>query len=218
MTKGHPALNATGLGRTVDGRALWSDLSIQLRPGDRIALRGPSGSGKTLLMRTLVGLEPLEQGDIQAFGRSLAEWRKPDLRARVMYLPQRIVLPPGTVAQAIERPFGFAIHSDRTYRRGEVVEMLRAFGREERFLHLRTEDLSGGEEQIVSFTRAILLRPDVLLLDEPSASLDPEATGALEDRLMNWHAEAGRAFMITSHDPDQLDRLTDTTLDVGDAP
>jgi putative ABC transport system ATP-binding protein len=162
-----------------------------------------------------VGLEPLEQGDIQAFGRNLAEWRMPDLRARVMYLPQRIGLPPGTVEEAVERPFGYAIHGDRSYRRSDVLDILRAFGREERFLAQRTEDLSGGEEQIVSFTRAILLQPDILLLDEPSASLDPDATQALKERLMQWHHEADRAFVITSHDPDQLDRLTESTVDLG---
>lgn len=207
-------VQAEDLHRSFDGTAVWDRLSLTLRAGERLALRGASGSGKTLLMRTLVGLEPVQRGEVRAFGTRLSEWSRPELRARVMYVPQRTQLPSGTVEAAIRRPFSYSVHSDRSFPREEALEMLESFGRGESFLRQRTEDLSGGEEQIASFVRAVLLLPDVLLLDEPSASLDPTATNALEDALLQWHETTGRAFMVTSHDPAQLDRIADTSLEL----
>lgn len=203
-------LSAQRLGREVAGHWLWRDLSFILRAGERVAVVGPSGSGKTLLLRTLAGLDPLPEGEICFEGKPLRHWSLPSYRARVLYLSQRPTLPPGTVEASLQEPFTLRVHRDKHYDHERVVHDLEAVGRSELFLGQRTEHLSGGEAQLVAFLRAVQLDPSVLLLDEPTASLDEATARQLEALVTTYMADApGRAYLWTSHDPSQLERVTD---------
>ncbi len=209
-------LQARHLGFVIDGRTLWQDLDISLRPGERLAVAGASGSGKTLLLRTLAGLEPVQTGELTFHDHPLSDWPMPAYRARVVYVSQRPALPEGRVEAALRVPFQFHIHQHRAFPSGRVRELLAMLGRDEKFLQLRTERLSGGEAQIVTMLRALLIGPDVLLLDEPTASLDDRAVGAIEALVANWLQEQPqRACVWTSHDHQQLQRVSDRVLSLG---
>lgn len=201
------------------GRTLWRDLALTLHAGERVALAGASGSGKTLLLRTLAGLEPLQQGELIFQGRRLPEWSMPAYRARVAYLPQRPALPEGSVEDALRAPFRFHVHRHREFRAGRARKLLARLGRGERFLQQRTEQLSGGELQIVTLLRALLIGPDVLLLDEPTASLDADAVAAVEALVIAWlHEDPQRASLWASHDRQQLQRVGDRVLTLDTMP
>lgn len=222
---GHPLaadetlLEAHHLAFHIEGRTLWQDFDLVLRAGERLGITGPSGSGKTLLLRTLAGLEPLQGGELMFCGRALAAWSMPAYRARVVYVPQRPTLREGTVQAALRAPFEFRLRRGHAFPDEQAHTLLQALGRDDGFLHQRAERLSGGETQIVAMLRALLIAPDVLLLDEPTASLDATTVAAIEQLITHWiTAQPGRACVWTSHDRTQLERVTDRLLTLKPAP
>ena len=209
-------IEAEGLAKRVDDRWLWRELDIALAPGERLAVRGPSGSGKTLLLRALAGLEPVEEGVIRYRDRELVGAAMPSYRAQVVYLAQRPAAVAGTVEDALRLPFRFRVHRDRRFPRDEILADLATLGRDETFLHRPAERLSGGEAQLVALLRAFAIAPQVLLLDEPAASLDEEAADALEALVGEWlQADRSRAVVWTSHHAAQLERVTDRSVRIG---
>ncbi|MDZ7801815.1 MAG: ATP-binding cassette domain-containing protein [Trueperaceae bacterium] len=211
-------IEAEGLAKRVEERWLWRGLDIALAPGERLAVRGPSGAGKTLLLRALAGLEPLEEGVIRYRDRELVGTTMPSYRAQVVYLAQRPAAVAGTVEDALRLPFRFRVHHGRPFPRDAILADLAALGRDETFLRRPAERLSGGEAQLVALLRAFAIAPQVLLLDEPAASLDEEASDALEALVGAWlHADRSRAVMWTSHHAAQLARVTDRSVWIGAA-
>lgn len=214
-----PLLSATGLGRHVAGRWLWRDLELTLAPGEALAITGTSGSGKTLLLRALAGLDPLDEGEIAFDGRTLDGWSMPAYRARVRYVPQRPATVEGSVEDGLRFAFGLRVHRGRAYARRDALELLARVGRDERFLDTRSASLSGGEAQLVALVRALLVPPRVLLLDEPTASLDDATARAVESLVADWLAGADdRAVVWTSHRDEQLARVSRRRLELGGSP
>lgn len=208
-----PILVADGLGRRVGDRWLWQDLSFELRPGETLAVSGPSGSGKTLLLRVLALLDHLDAGSVALRGRATADWSVPVYRARVLYLHQRPALWDGTVEENFARPFHFRSRHDRAYDRDRAARLLASVGRPAAMLDQPVDRLSGGESQIVALVRALLVEPSVLLLDEPTASLDDEAALRVETLLAGWKTGGPeRAIVWVSHSPTQRDRVADRRL------
>ncbi|MEO6926801.1 MAG: ATP-binding cassette domain-containing protein, partial [Rhodanobacter sp.] len=157
--------------------------------------------------------EPVQNGELIFQGRLLSEWSMPAYRARVVYLPQRPALPEGQVEAALRVPFQFRVHRNSPFPLDRARELLSMLGRDETFLQQRTERLSGGEGQIVAMLRALLIGPDVLLLDEPTASLDAHAVAAIETLVTSWlQQQPQRACVWTSHDRDQLQRVSDRVV------
>lgn len=208
-----PLLQARRLGFAIDGRTLWRDLDLTLAAGECLAVVGASGSGKTLLLRTLAGLEPLQSGELMFRDRRLSDWSMPAYRARVVYVPQRPALPAGVVEAALRVPFQFGVHRHQHFPLDRARELLASLGRDESFLQQRTERLSGGEAQLVALLRALLIGPDVLLLDEPTASLDAQAVSTVERLVDDWlRSQPQRACVWTSHDRQQIERISDRVL------
>lgn len=209
-------IRVSGAGRRIDGGWIWRGVSFGLRSGDRVALVGPSGSGKTLLLRSVAGLDPLDEGRVELDGRAQEEWEPPRYRARVLYLPQDAELDEGTVEESVRLPFGFRAHRGRRYDRDRALRLLDVLGRGRGFLSKEAGDLSGGERQAAALLRALLLDPDVLLLDEPAASMDEGLARGAEALVEAWMEEDPdrRAFLWTSHQAQRLDRVTDRRLEL----
>ncbi len=212
-----PRLRVEGISRKVDDRTLWSDLSFKLEPEQCVVLKGPSGSGKTLLLRTLVGLERLESGRIECFGEDLGSADIPRLRARMMLVPQSHHLAGRTIEDVLRAPFDLEIHTSRSYEPSEAERLVSGFGRDRNFLSAEVDDLSGGERQIAALVRALLLKPDILLLDEPTAHLDSTTRDAVETTIGDW-VDAGGSAIWTTHSADQAERVRrGGSIDLSDA-
>jgi putative ABC transport system ATP-binding protein len=212
-------LTATNVGRSIDDRWLWRDVSFELRPGETLAVTGPSGSGKTLLLRALAGLDSVIEGEIAFEGRPQRSWRMPAYRAQVLYLAQRPTMLAANVESDLRLPFSLRLHRATPFPRERALGMLAAVGRDEAFLTQPSDTLSGGEGQIVALLRALLLEPRVLLLDEPTASLDDATARAFEGLVADWlGAGEGRGVVWTSHHDDQLDRIGGRRLRLESAP
>jgi putative ABC transport system ATP-binding protein len=191
-----------------------SGICFELHAGDRLAIIGPSGAGKTVLLRALAMLDPVEEGTIRLRGRAIAHEAIPTYRSEVAYLHQRPALLDGSVATNLEHPYSLEVHRTKRFDRDRIVDLLGELRRDEAFLDRSSRDLSGGEAQIVALLRAIQLDPAVLLLDEPTASLDPGAARAIEGLIGRWLEEdsGGRAVVWVSHDMEQARRVSTRSL------
>jgi putative ABC transport system ATP-binding protein len=206
------AIEAAGIGRRdrKSGGWLIRGVSVSVDFGDRLGVLGPSGAGKTVLLRAMALLDPLDEGSIRWQGSAVRGEAVPGYRKQVIYLHQRPALLDGTVEDNLRHPFTLATHRDRSFDASRAEDLLARLGRERGFLAKNSRDLSGGEAQLVGLVRALQLDSAVLLLDEPTASLDPATTGAVEGLLGDWLSEraAGRALVWVSHDADQARRMT----------
>ena len=208
-----PVLSVSKIGRQFQGRWIWQDISFDLFPGDRLAIVGPSGAGKSLLLRALAGLDSIQSGQITFQKQPLSALDMPQFRAQVMYLHQQPALLEGSVESNLQNVYKLAIHRNRTYDRSRILTYLSHLGRSADFLERSIEQLSGGERQIVACLRSLQLSPQVLLLDEPTASLDKTTTEQLEMLVAQWQqTDSPKACIWISHDPAQIERVTTRTL------
>jgi putative ABC transport system ATP-binding protein len=211
-----PLLEARGLGRRRPGDSGWllRDIRVMLHPGQRVAVVGPTGAGKTLLLRALALLDPLDEGLVLLNGQPVRSEAVPSFRSAVIYVHQRPALSEGNVETNLRHPFLLKVHRKRHFDRDRIVHLVRGLDRDESFLERLHRDLSGGEAQIVALLRALQLDPTVLLLDEPTASLDGESVRAIEGLLGRWYTEGAgkRAYLWVTHDSGQADRVADHIL------
>jgi putative ABC transport system ATP-binding protein len=212
------AVVVTGIGRRGPKSDQWliRDVSFSVNLGQRLALLGPTGAGKTVLLRALALLDPLDAGSIAWQGRAVAGEATPAYRRQVIYLHQRPALLERTVEDNLRHPFSLRAHQERRFDRSRVLELFEGLGRGAAFLESSSRDLSGGEAQIVALVRALQLDPAVLLLDEPTASLDKVTAQAVEGVLDRWFAagDGRRALVWVSHDLDQAHRVTSERLTI----
>lgn len=200
----------------VPARWLWRGVNFEVNAGDWWGIVAPSGTGKTLLLRNLVLLDPLQQGQVSYQGKPLSAWSLPLYRSQVVYLPQRAIAFSGTVQENLEQVFKLQICRERRFQVEPILDWLAQLGRGPEFLDLSGSQLSGGEMQLLALLRALQLNPHVLLLDEPTASLDADTTRAVENLLKQWLQQPDRACLMTSHNQQQIQRLTSHQLALGD--
>lgn len=188
----------------VGGKRLVDGVSFQMDGGPRSVVLGPNGAGKSLLLRLCHGLIRPSAGTIM-----WAEMDRRTVRRRQAMVFQRPVLLRRSVAANITYVLRLR-GVPRQQRPGLVAAALEQAG----LLHLAERSarvLSGGEQQRLALARAWALRPQVLFLDEPTASLDPAATRTVEVLLDRIH-QAGTKIIMTTHDLGQARRLADEIL------
>ena len=211
-----PLLEANQLGRSHDDLWLLQNVDFAIDGGQRVALVGPSGSGKSLLLRSLSMLDKIDAGTITWHGHSPSGNQIPDFRRQVIYLPQRPALTDGAVELWLRQPFELAVYRSESFQKQRVIDQLKKLGRDETFLSKNHRDLSGGEAQIAAVLRAVLLEPQILLLDEPTAALDDQATEQVELLIQEWFnaQPQSRSFVWVTHDRRQADRVADRIVQI----
>jgi putative ABC transport system ATP-binding protein len=159
-------------------------------------------------------LDPLDEGEIQWKGHVVSGQAVPAYRKEVIYLHQRPTLFDGSIEANLRRPFALNLHQGREFNLNRISALLESIGRPGSFLAKQGRDLSGGEAQIVALLRAIQLDPTILLLDEPTASLDQGSVRAIEGLVGRWLEEdsEGRAVVWVSHVVEQARRVSTCSL------
>ena len=192
-------------------RALFPT-SLTLAPGETMVLIGPSGCGKSTLLRLMIGLIRPDSGTVRFEGVALTQENALDVRRRMGYVIQEGGLFPHLTARQnitlAARQFGWT--SDKMEARvGELAELVQL---PERRLASYPAQLSGGQRQRVSLMRALMLDPDVLLLDEPLGALDPMIRADLQADLRRIFRQLGKSVVMVTHDLYEAGYFGDTLI------
>jgi len=182
------------------------DIDFTVRKGEIVSLLGPSGCGKTTLLNVLGGFEKADSGTATVGGEPVA---RPSRKCAMLFqdyglLPWRSLL--GNVELGLE-----PLRLSKQERRARAMGYVKLVGLEDKssfFPH----QLSGGMKQRAALARALAMRPELLLMDEPFAALDTFTRYALQDELLRVHAEESVTVMIVTHDIDEAVYLSDRVL------
>ena len=203
-----PLLVFRGIEKTFAETNILRNVDISLYPGKCILLSGNNGSGKTTLLKIIAGLETPSRAEIELSGKSHS-WKSTirSIRREIIYLHQQPYLLSGTVESNVSYGLRFT-HLNRKQLRESVKEALEWAGLSD-MAKQQAKTLSGGVQQRVAFTRAWILKPKILLLDEPMANMDIESREQACDLLKRMKSE-GMSIVITSHDTNIFDGLIDS--------
>lgn len=194
-----PAFALRGVGRRLpDGRALLQDVHLRVARGGILTIAGPSGAGKSTLIRLLNRLDESTSGTLEVLGRPVADWPVAELRRRVAMVFQEPTLLGLSVRENLTLPFRLrgALPPDLEAR---IAEALQAAELDADLLGRDADALSVGQKQRVALARSLIGQPQVLLLDEPTASLDPATAARLLTGLAGLNRSAGLTLVMTSH-------------------
>ena len=192
--------------RTVSsGKTLVDSVSFEFNANSIYSILGPSGAGKTSLLRLINRLDEPTSGTIEFEGQDFTRLPVCELRREIGYLFQVAHMFEGTVADNIREG-----RSDLTD--DEIAKLLQSVTLEPSLAEQEAESVSVGQKQRVALARMLATDPKVILLDEPTAALDPTYTRLLEQSLVKIVEERGLTAIVVSHNPEQAVRLGGTGL------
>ena len=185
-------------------QVLW-DVDLDVRAGELVCLMGRNGVGKTTLLKTAMGLLPARRGRVSFDGTEITGW-SPDRRARagIGYVPQgREIFPRLTVEENLRMAL---LGTGRATALDEPLELFPALAP---LLGRQGGVLSGGEQQMLAIGRALLTKPKLLMLDEPTEGIQPSIILAIEEALRRIKRELGLAILLVEQYLDFAERLAD---------
>ena len=208
----------------IEVRGLWSvfpapgggevvvhkDLDLTVRRGEVLTLVGGSGTGKTVLLRQMLGLNRPARGRITVLGRPVAELTDAGAAARVgMLFQQGALYSAFSVLDNIALPLRETRAVPDALAREAALLKLQMVGLKASDAHKMPAELSGGMIKRVALARALVMDPPLLMLDEPTAGLDPDSSDAFVTLLRSLHRELGLTVVMVTHDLDTLFELAD---------
>jgi len=188
---------------------ILNDLSFTVNRGDTLAVLGPSGAGKTSLLRLLNGMDSPTSGSIIFDNQPLEDHPALELRKNVGMVFQSPVMMKGSVEENLritERWSGNIFSADK------LITVMEHVGLDQRFLSKDAQSLSGGEKQRVALARVLLNEPRVLLLDEPTANLDPKLAKSIIKLFSDLQKELGLTVLISSHNHSLIEKFVNRVV------
>ena len=184
-------------------RAVLQDLAFTVSSGDFFIIIGPNGSGKTTLMRAMAGILKISQGQLNILGRPLFEYKRKKFARMVALVPQGLPVDfPFTVTECVlmgRAPYNRALGIENAQDHA-IAQQAMQFTEVDHLATRKLHQLSGGEQQRVFIARAICQQPQILLLDEPTASLDLAHQVRIMDLMERLKTEKGVTVVMVSHD------------------
>jgi zinc/manganese transport system ATP-binding protein len=200
----HAALAFTDVSAARGGRLIWSHASFTVPAGGIVAVIGPNGSGKTTLLHMVLGLIPAATGQLKVFGR-----RPGQANDNIGYVPQNYAASAGEAIRAPDAVLlgltgrRWAFGRSTAAQRKQVSQALAAVEATE-FADRRLSMLSGGQRQRIAIAEALVAQPQLLILDEPLASLDLRSQHDIVALLARLHAELAVTILVVAHDLNPL--------------
>ncbi len=202
-----PLFRLTSVSKSIAGKTLLNDISLRIEAGDFLSILGPSGAGKSTLLRLFNGLDSPTGGTIEYLGKPLFSYPMTELRKRVGMVFQNPVMVRGTVRDNLCLTQRWGQPSvDLTEE--TLVSVLSRVGLSPAILDQDTKTISGGEKQRVALARVLLNKPEVLLLDEPTANLDPQLARHILRLVHQLFEKLRLTIIMVSHDHSLLSNYT----------
>src|SRR5207302_5679182 len=195
------AIEARGLSKSCRGSAAVIELDLFVDEGDVVALLGPNGAGKTTTLMMLLGITEPDAGSVRLLGHPLpaervAAMEQTSFAASYLDLPERLSV--RQILEVFAQIYGAP--------RGRVDDVVEMFGLSP-FLQRSKSQLSSGQKTLIGLARSLLHRPRLLILDEPTASLDPEVAHRVRTILQGEQTEHGFTLLVTSHNMTDIERM-----------
>ena len=199
-----PVVVVENLRKTFGIHNVLNGINLSVNRGETLAVLGRSGTGKSVLLRLIIGLETPDSGSIRIHGQNIAGLaldRMGEIRKKMGFLFQHAALYDSlTVAENVAFPLVHHRKDMSGSERGERVKQLLAEVGMEGSLAKMPSDISGGMQKRVGLARALALEPEILLLDEPTAGLDPISSGEIDDLILKLQLERQMASIVVTHD------------------
>ena len=186
-----------------------NDVSFRIAPGECLGVIGPNGAGKTTTLRMCLGLATPDSGSVRAFGLTMPE-HDLAIKARLGVVSQFDTLDPDFSCAENLRVFGRYFGLKKTDIQARIPELLH-FAALTHKADAKPGELSGGMKRRLSLARALINNPDLLLLDEPTTGLDPQARHLMWERLQQL-LQQGKSILLTTHFMDEAERLCSRLL------
>lgn len=199
-----PVLVVENLHKTFGIHAVLDGIYLRVNRGETLAVLGRSGTGKSVFLRLIIGLDRPDSGSICINGQNVAGLtidRMGEIRKKMGFLFQHAALYDSlTVAENVAFPLVHHREEMSRLERGDRVKQLLAEVGMESNLDKMPSDISGGMQKRVGLARALALEPEILLLDEPTAGLDPISSGEIDDLILKLQHERQMASIVVTHD------------------
>jgi phospholipid/cholesterol/gamma-HCH transport system ATP-binding protein len=201
---GVPVIAVENLCKTFGSQKVLNGIGLSVSRGETLAVLGRSGTGKSVLLRLIIGLEQPDSGSIRIHGQEIAGLDLDgmgEIRKKMGFLFQHAALYDSlTVQENVAFPLQrHRREMPRSERDGRVKQLLAEVGMEGD-LGKMPSDISGGMQKRVGLARALALEPEILLLDEPTAGLDPISSGEIDDLILKLQRERQMASIVVTHD------------------
>jgi phospholipid/cholesterol/gamma-HCH transport system ATP-binding protein len=202
--EGVPVVAVENLHKTFGSHKVLNGISLHVNRGQTLAVLGRSGTGKSVLLRLIIGLESPDTGSVCINGQNIAGLaldRMGEIRKKMGFLFQHAALYDSlTVGQNVAFPLEHHRRDlSKAKRLDRVMHLLAEVGMEEAVDRMPS-DISGGMQKRVGLARALALEPEILLLDEPTAGLDPISSGEIDDLVLKLQREHQMASIVVTHD------------------
>ena len=204
-----PILRISNLCKRYGANTVVDDLSLAIEPGECLGVIGPNGAGKTTTIRMALGMTAPDAGRIEAFGLPIPEQVR-EAKKRIGVVTQFDSLDPDFSCAENLRVYGRYFGLPMATINARIPKLL-DFAALQSKAHAKPGELSGGMRRRLSLGRALINDPDLLLLDEPTTGLDPQARHLMWERLQNL-LQQGKAILLTTHFMDEAERLCDRLL------
>ena len=200
-----PAIAVEKLHKSFGSQKVLDGISLAVKRGETLAVLGRSGTGKSVLLRLIIGLEKPDSGSVRIHGQDIAGLaldQLGDIRKKMGFLFQHAALYDSlTVGQNVAFPLQHhRKQMSESERNDRVKTLLAEVGMGENDYQKMPSDISGGMQKRVGLARALALEPDILLLDEPTAGLDPISSAEIDDLVLKLQAEHHMASIVVTHD------------------
>jgi lipooligosaccharide transport system ATP-binding protein len=206
---GEAMIKAVGLTKKFDDFVAVAGINFEVKKGEAFGLLGPNGAGKSTTMRMISATSQRTSGELQILGKDPNQ-KGPEIRAHLGVVPQSDNLDRELKVWENLFIYGRYFGLSRAFLKQKVNELL-AFAQLEEKRDAKTDSLSGGMKRRLTIARALVSEPEILLLDEPTTGLDPQARHVLWDRLFRLK-EQGVTLVITTHYMDEAEQLCDRLI------